>query len=208
MPHTRDEGLDVAQAALLERVVQVYAGSFEAVADGRAYLEGRGITDAGLYSRHRFGLAAGTLGGLLPRDGRVRGELRRLGILLDDELATEIMGTSLDELSTPGRGLLMQINAMVEGILKEGEPGSSRTAIIFTRREVREFTGWANARVHRYLRELVDFEHVVRESGRNGVMCRYRMVWEGQVRAGLRFVPGAGGVEGLGLKPVEELKAP
>ena len=142
------------------------------------------------------------------RQGREYIRVEVEDIRLANELATEILGTSLVELSTPGRGLLMQIEAMVEGMLPEGEPGSSRTAVIFTRREVREFTGWANARVHRYLKELVDFEHVVRESGRNGVMSRYRLVWDGQGRDGLRFVPGACGVDGLGLKPVEELKAP
>ncbi len=141
------------------------------------------------------------------RQGREYIRVEVEDIRLANELATEILGTSLDELSTPGRGLLMQIELMLEGLLSKGEPGSSRTGIIFTRREVREFTGWANARIHRYLRELVDFEHVVRESGRNGVMCRYRLVWEGQGRDGLRFVPGVVGVEGLGLKPVGELKA-
>lgn len=126
-------------------------------------------------------------------------------IRLANELATEILGMSLDELSTPGRDLLLQIEAMVQGRLPEG---ASREAVIFSRREVREFSGWANARVHRYLRELVDFEHVVRETGRNGVTCRYRLVWDGQGRDGRRFIPGAVGLVGLGLKPVEDLEAP
>jgi len=129
-------------------------------------------------------------------------------IRLANELAVEILGMSLDELSTPGRDLLLQIEAMVAGLLSAEERGSNGTAIIFTRREVREFSGWANARIHRYMRELVDFEHVVKESGRNGVTCRYRLMWAGQGRDGSRFVPGVGGVDGLGLKPVEELKTP
>lgn len=140
-----------------------------------------------------------------PAQGRKYIRVEVEDIRLANELAAEILGMSLDELSTPGRDLLLQIEAMVKGMQPEGEAGA---AVIFTRREVREFSGWANARVHRYLKELVDFEHVVRESGRNGVTCRYRLVWDGQGRDGRRFIPGAGGVEGLGLKRVEELEAP
>jgi hypothetical protein len=70
----------------------------------------------------------------------------------------------------------------------------------FSRRDIREFTGWANARVHRYLKELLDFEYVVMDYGRNGVACRYRLLWDGQGKDGKRFI--------LGLKGVDELRDP
>jgi len=69
---------------LLERVVHLYARTFEDVPEGRTYLERRGITDASLYSRFRFGFSADALVNLLPRDGRLRDELKGLGILLED----------------------------------------------------------------------------------------------------------------------------
>jgi len=72
------------QQQLLERVVTLYEKNFAEFAEGREYLESRGITDAGLYGRHRIGWGAGTLPGLLPADGEVHAELVDLGVLLDD----------------------------------------------------------------------------------------------------------------------------
>jgi DNA primase len=132
-------------------------------------------------------------------------EADREDIRLANELAHEILGHSLDELSRPGRDLLLQLDAMVAARLKEksseteDEP-SRRHHIGFTRREIREFTGWANARVHRYLKELVDLEYVLVDSGRNGVTCRYRLAWDGQGKDGKRFV--------LGLKDIADLREP
>ncbi len=70
----------------------------------------------------------------------------------------------------------------------------------FTRREIREFTGWSNARVHRYLHELIELEYVLVEHGRNGVLHRYRLAYEGQGRDGQKFM--------LGLRPVDALQEP
>ena len=126
-------------------------------------------------------------------------------IRLANRLAHEILGHSLDELSRPGRDLLEQLEAMVQAIgkrLKEEDkdrdPG--RASISFSRREIREFTGWSNPRVHRYLKELLDLEYVVLDSGRNGTLCRYRLAWEGQGKDGQRFM--------LGLKDPDELQEP
>lgn len=70
-------------AQLLERVVELYAKTFGEVDDGRKYLEGRGIADAGLFTQHRIGYANGTLKNILPRNGQLKEELKALGILLD-----------------------------------------------------------------------------------------------------------------------------
>ena len=130
-------------------------------------------------------------------------------IAIANKLAHEILGHSLDELSRPGRDLLMLLDEMIEKRATETKKGlgrampdkeerqPQRTLIGFTRREVREFTGWANARVHRYLKELVDLEYVLMDTGRNGSTCRYRLAYEGQGKDGKRFM--------LGLKPIEEL---
>jgi len=146
--------------------------------------------------------------------GREYIEVESDDIRLANELATEILGQSLDELSAPGRHLLLQIEAMVEARLKEkkrtptNESEASREGASFTRREIREFTGWAHARVHRYLKELGDFEYVLMDAGRNGVTCRYRLAWDGQGKDGKRFVPGLGQCDGLGLKNAQELDTP
>ena len=146
--------------------------------------------------------------------GREYVEVDADDIRLANDLATEILGKSLDELSAPGRNLLLQIEAMVEARLKDRKPkagdehDSPRCGGNFTRREVREFTGWANARVHRYLKELCDFEYVLMDTGRNGVTCRYRLAWDGQGKDGSRFVPGLGRNDDLGLKNAKDLDEP
>lgn len=118
-------------------------------------------------------------------------------------LANEVLGGSLDDLSRPARLLLMLIEEMVrqqaETLGKEGMCGTeARSAVRFTRRDVREFTGWANSRVHRNLHELADMEYVLAESGRGGGRFRYRLAYEGQGKDGRRFM--------LGLSDPEELE--
>ena len=118
-------------------------------------------------------------------------------------LAHEILGRSLDELSRPSRDLLKQLDEMVEKIIKQKEPLNkecvpSRTRLSFSRRDIRQFTGWNNTRLHIHLKELVEFEYVIVESGRNGQLYRYRLAYEGQGKNGERFM--------LGLKEIKELE--
>jgi hypothetical protein len=75
-----------------------------------------------------------------------------------------------------------------------------QAAPAFTRRQIREFTGWSHARVHRYLQELIELEFVLMEHGRNGVLHRYRLAYDGQGEDGGKFL--------LGLKSVAELREP
>jgi len=119
-----------------------------------------------------------------------------------NELANEILGKSLDELSRPSRSLLMLLDEMAEAIEKRlkkenDDHTPKRTSISFSRRDVREFTGWTNTRLHIHLKELVDFEYIIVETGRNGMPYRYRLAYEGQGKTGERFM--------LGLKDVDEL---
>jgi len=134
-------------------------------------------------------------------------EVDKEDIRLANELATEILGHSLDELSRPATDLLQLLLKMrtkpaadtaKEKNADDPPPSLARYAPGFTRREIREFTGWGNARVHRYLQELIELEFVLMEHGRNGVLHRYRLAYDGQGEDGGKFL--------LGLKPVNELR--
>jgi len=139
-------------------------------------------------------------------------EVDKEDIRLANELATEILGHSLDELSRPATDLLQLLVKMqakpAKDTAKEKNPGRRppttdeaqwvQAAPAFTRRQIREFTGWSNARVHRYLQELIELEFVLMEHGRNGVLHRYRLAYDGQGEDGGKFL--------LGLKPVAKLK--
>lgn len=54
-----------------------------------------------------------------------------------------------------------------------------REEITFTRREMREFTGWSHMRVKRYLRQLVEMEYLLVDCGRHGFAHRYRLAAAG-----------------------------
>jgi hypothetical protein len=124
-------------------------------------------------------------------------------IALANRLAHEILGHSLDELSRPGRDLLLLIDELTTARLKEQEKREKDSRLRpsdlpFSRRELREFAGWTNTRLHVHLKELVDFEYIVIEAGRNGMPFRYRLAWDGQGKDGRRFM--------LGLKDVDDLR--
>ena len=82
-PKPRAEVPPEKAAQLLERVVELYAKTFVETDEGRKYLEGRGIADAGLFTQHRIGYANGTLTNILPKNGQLKEELKALGILLE-----------------------------------------------------------------------------------------------------------------------------
>ena len=118
-----------------------------------------------------------------------------------NKLAHEILGHSLDELSRPSRMLLGELEKMVRERMKSaaaeacqaegmGEADERLNRFTFSRRQVREFTGWSNYRVHTHLRELIEYEYISVESDRATNSHRYRLQYEGQGKDGARFMLG------------------
>ncbi len=111
-------------------------------------------------------------------------EVDREDIRIATELATEILGTSLDDLSIPARDLLAQLDSMTP----ENE---KRTTYTFTRTEIMNFTGWTKTRLHIHLKELIDLELVVKESGKKNCLQHYKLLYQGETERkfliGLRF---------------------
>jgi len=113
-------------------------------------------------------------------------------VKLANRLAHEILGHSLNELSRPSRNLLLELEKMLR---RGGDPGAPEAGgddprRSFTRRQIREFSGWSNYRVHIHLKELVEFEYVSVESDRVNNTYRYRLLYDGRGRDGSRFMPG------------------
>ncbi len=115
-------------------------------------------------------------------------EVDREDLRIAGELARELLGHSLDELSRPSRDLLLQLEALVKDRTRDTERKPS--AVAFTRREVRGFTGWSNYRVHTHLKELIEFEYLAVESDRLTNSHRYRLLYDGQGKDGEKFVLG------------------
>jgi len=120
-----------------------------------------------------------------------------------NKLAHEILGHSLDELSRPSRMLLGELEKMVRARIKataaetcqaesmgDADQGDRLHRFTFSRRQVREFSGWSNYRVHTHLKELIEFEYISVESDRATNSHRYRLQYEGQGKDGTRFMLG------------------
>jgi hypothetical protein len=97
-------------------------------------------------------------------------------IAIANELAAELFGQSLDELSFPSRELLR----LIGGFAAERAKAAQKPAleIEWTRRELREAIQWTEARVRQHLAELVRLEYVAATSGRFGSRFRYQLLIE------------------------------
>ena len=99
------------------------------------------------------------------------------------DLASEVIGMSLDDLSIPAMDLLDQLNQM----LPEGKERSQAT---FSRTDVMNFTGWTKTRLHIHLKELIEMELVVKQSGKKNSLQHYKLLYDGQGKDGKKFMIG------------------
>ena len=102
-----------------------------------------------------------------------REDIRRANVL-----ATRILGHSLDELSAPARSLLREIRAMVAAHCAAHDVPSSE--FVFTRKRIREATGWSDWQVRTHARELEDLEYLKARSGAWGKEYVYALAWDGE----------------------------
>lgn len=114
-------------------------------------------------------------------------------IAVANELAHELFGHSLDDLSRPSRELLELTYQHVQ----RQATAKKANDVTFNRRELREAFKWGDTRLRTHLDELVEMEYVVPLSGRFGQTYQYRLVYEPTDEPG-RFLSG--------LKSVEQLR--
>jgi DNA primase len=115
-------------------------------------------------------------------------------IAIANELATELFGASLDDLSAPGRRLAGQLADYVRTRGKN----HGWEKMDFGRRDLRAALKWSDTRLRVHLAELVQLEYVQPVCGANGSAYRYRLaVAPEEILSGGRFVPGLKSVEQL-----------
>jgi hypothetical protein len=129
------------------------------------------------------------------------GNLQYIEATLDDiavanNLAHEVLGRSLDELSPQTRRLLLLLDAM--SAEQCGRRKIVRSQYRFTRREVRDYTKWRNTQLHVHLERLTDLEYVLVHRGGRGQSFEYELLYEGQGKEGNPFL--------MRLLDVEQLK--
>lgn len=122
-------------------------------------------------------------------------EVTREDIALANRLAHEVLGRSLDELPPQTRRLL----GLVDELVTEGskQQGIDRSDFRFSRRQVRERTGWGDTQLRVHLGRLLELELLVMHRGRQGQSYLYELVAS----------PSADGVFLPGLVDAEQLSA-
>jgi hypothetical protein len=123
-------------------------------------------------------------------------------VTLDDiaqanRLAHAMLGRSLDVLPPQTRRLLMLIETLVDD--KAAALDMERTDYRFSRRDVREHTGWGNTQLRVHLDRLVDMEYLLVHRGGRGQSFVYELLYDGHGKDGDPFL--------IGLIDVEQLKA-
>ncbi|HHD56990.1 MAG TPA: toprim domain-containing protein, partial [Desulfobulbaceae bacterium] len=97
-----------------------------------------------------------------------------------NELAAEILGRSLDELSPPSRKLLMLIKEMcVSEARGQGKEREKEKEKRFTRRDIREYSGWSDFQVKTHIKQLEELEYIYSTVGRKGKEYVYELVYTG-----------------------------
>jgi hypothetical protein len=116
-------------------------------------------------------------------------------IVAANGLAHVILGTTLDELPPQTRRLLGLIREWVND--RAAATGLEPREAWFSRRELREATGWGDTQVRLHLWRLVGLEYLF--ARRDGPRIVYELAWAGEGQDGSAFL--------MGLVDVEKLRA-
>jgi hypothetical protein len=127
-------------------------------------------------------------------------QVEYIEVTLDDiasanRLAAEALGRTLDELPPQTRRLLLLLEEMVKALseVRNLEPRQLR----FTRRQVREHTGWGDTQLKIHLGRLAEMEYLLVHRSGHEQRHLYELLYEGQGKDGAPFVLGLINVERL-----------
>ena len=96
-------------------------------------------------------------------------------IALANDLAPEMLGRSLDELPPQTRRLLAFIRELMKGKRKER---GAKAATTFSRKEIRDLSGWSLTQVSVHLERLVALEYLALRHGRFGSAFVYEILFD------------------------------
>ena len=97
-------------------------------------------------------------------------------------LSQEVFARNVDDVSPTARTLLSQIVRLVAGkypMAKSEKSDLLLSEIPFTRKELREATGWSETQVRRNIDQLVELGYLGRIQGRQGATFRYLLIDDG-----------------------------
>jgi hypothetical protein len=124
-------------------------------------------------------------------------EVTLADIAAANRLAHAVLGRSLDDMPPQTRRLLALLEKMVAE--RCAAQKIERGDFLFSRRQVRDFTGWGDTQLKVHLGRLVELEYVLAHRADRGQSFVYELVYDGGGQGGERFLPG--------LLEVEKLRA-
>ena len=107
-------------------------------------------------------------------------------IALANQLAHEVLGRTLDELPPQTRNLLLLVDGMVT---KQSEKlQMKKSDYRFSRKAIRDFTGWGDTQLRVHLQRLADMEYLLCHGGGRGQRYVYELLYDGQGKDGQPFM--------------------
>jgi DNA primase catalytic core len=109
-------------------------------------------------------------------------------IEIANQLASAVLGKSLDELAPQTRKLLELIHEFVKEKCLELE--INQELFRFTRKQVRDFSGWSDSQLKIHMHRLEELEYLLILGGGKGRHYRYELLYQGEGRNSDLFLLG------------------
>ena len=122
-------------------------------------------------------------------------EVTKEDISTANRLAHEVLGRSLDELPPQTRRLLLLVDEMVTVECERQK--IERTDFRFSRKDVRQYTGWGDTQLKVHLHRLEELEYLLVHRGGRGQSFVYELVFERREDSGKPVLPGLIEIEKL-----------